>query len=338
MSARRQGEGWGLARVMLSAMMRDMYVGLHPLPGVAKSQRRFLHVSGAPAVEVCLAGLPRQGHRTAPPSAAIPRAAGCRLCWPQESIVYHDRLAIAPDQGPFFPFHMLVRPVRPPRAGTLPAVRDGLRRGLVTTDHLDCRPHFTETDIAALGHLVLDAPDYRVTQSMDGSGASIPEHTHAHAFPKSHTSFPLLASDCFKPLKDVPHVWATRQLTYAILIRGTPEVIAAAFSSMRDACALPSNHCLHVDDAFGGLVGVYVPRVAALPLAGPFAAVGWRLGAFEVLGLFDAATEAVFHTLSGAEATAAIASVTLRDERIRRRVEASCARAVHATSLQQRRK
>jgi hypothetical protein len=322
-----------LARATLSSMMRDLYAEFHPLPGgVAKRRRRLLQVAGAPPLEIFLSGMRGQEHESTQIVTPTPTPARCRLCWPQDSIVYLDRLAITPDHDPFFPFHMLIRPVRPSRTDTPIAALRSLRRRLVKPAQLDCRSYFTEADIAALGHLAMDAPDYVVTQSMDGSGASIPEHIHAHAFLKSQTDFPLLTRSCFSRLDGAPNVWTNRRLTYAVLVRGAPEVIAAAFASMRDSCAMPSNHYFRVDNAFRGLVGAYVPRAAALPPTGRIAAAGWLLGAFEVLGLFDATTEDLFCTLSAAEAAAAIASVTLHDEGVQRQVEESCARAVLATS------
>jgi len=159
-----------------------------------------------------------------------------------------------------------------------------------------------------------------------GSGASIPEHIHAHLFQKHQTGFPLFEPVSFEPLPGAAgRIWVNRHVTYGILISGTAELIATVIAGLRDEFGCASNHYLKTDPAWGGLVGLYVPRVHALPAVGRLEEADWKFGAFEVLGLFDAKTPEIYETLTTDEACRGIRSVTLQDPTQQRAME-TCAR------------
>src|SRR5205823_1912446 len=102
----------------LAGILRTMSEEAHPPDGrVAKRERRGLPVPGPVAFEVFLSGMQRQQYEADNRRFEAGPLTRCRLCWAEESLVYRDRLAVAPDHHPFFPYHMLLRPVRPGQAG-----------------------------------------------------------------------------------------------------------------------------------------------------------------------------------------------------------------------------
>jgi hypothetical protein len=308
----------------LGPLMREMYELAHPPDSrVAKRETRRLAVGGPVDFEVFLSGMRRQQYEADNLAYEAAGRTNCRLCWQQESLLYRNELAIAPDSHPFFPYHMLLRPVRPQQIDpTFEVVGRQVKRGSVGRQQLDCRPDFSFEDIVSLCRLVQAAPDYMVTQSMRGSGASIPEHIHAHAFLKTQTDFPLLNRACFVRLEGARDVWVNRHVTYGLLVKGAPEPIARLFVALREQGGFHSNHYLKVDDAFGGSIGLYVPRVRQVPPFPRF--VDWKFGAFEVLGLYDVKTPELYRTLTADEACAATRSVTLQDRRSQAVLEDVC--------------
>lgn len=315
------------ATISLNEMMCEMYELAHPLDDrVAKKENRHLPIAGPVDFEVFLSGMQRQEYEARNREYEAAGRKECRLCWARESLVYYDQMAIAPDGIPFFPYHMLLRPVRPECIDlTFEIVSLNVKRGVVEKAHLDCRAEFCFEDIVTMGRLVQDAEHYMITQSMGGSGASISEHIHAHAFLKMQTDFPLLNRAYFTPLQGTTNVWVNnKHVTYGLLIRDEPEVIATVFVALRDQFGLPSNHYLRVDDAFGGLIGLYVPRVEQVPALPRIADADWKFGAFEVLGLYDAKTPELYQTLTAEEACAATSSVTLQDHQCQLDMEESC--------------
>jgi len=312
--------------IFLNREMRKIYDDLHPPDSrVAKKARRWLDIDGPVKFEVFLSGMQREEYEARNREYEATGQKDCRLCWSKESLVYRNQMAITADGIPFFPSHMLLRTVRPERIdSTFEVIMPNVKRGVVEKKHLDCRPEFSREDIVTMGYLMKDAQDYIINQSMGGSGASIGEHIHAHAFLKTQTDFPLLNPVCFTRLEGVQDVWVNRLITYGLLIRGEPEKIAAVFAALRNEFGFPSNHYLKVDDAFGGLIGLYVPRVELIPPLSRFASVNWKFGAFEVLGLYDANTPEDYHTLTGDEVCAATKSVTLQDSHLQAAMEQTC--------------
>jgi hypothetical protein len=96
------------------------------------------------------------------------------------------------------------------------------------------------------------------------------------------------------------------------------------FVGLRDEFGLPSNHVIWVDESFGGLVGVYVPRVREQPVVQGNVLHEWKFGVFEVLGLYDVKTEHRFQTLTAEQASAATESATVSSKSMRARMEDFC--------------
>ena len=311
--------------------MQEMYDRAHPPNGrTAKRCRRSLFVEGPVYFEIFLSGMERQEYEARTREHEPANGKDCRLCWPEESLIYRGKVAIAPDLTPFFPYHMLLKPVITECIdSTFVTVLPNVRQGFVRKEHLDCRPAFSFEDIAVMGYLVREEDEYIISQSMAGSGASIPEHIHAHAFLKSQTDFPLLNRSCFTRLPRTDNIWVNTHHTYGILIRDEPEVIAEIFVEIRNKLGLSSNHYFKTDDAFGGLIGLYVPRVKQVPSVPSIAQADWKFGAFEVLGLYDAKTAELYQTLKTEELCRATCSVTLQDKESRAVIEDIC-RAVIA--------
>jgi len=312
----------------LSTLMRSMYDERHPADGrIGKLKSRKLQTGGIVDLEVFFSGMRRQEYERKNEVIDLSRQRGeqipCRLCFPSHSLVYRCRLAITPDEIPFFPYHMLLRPITSDAVDTtLKSLGPHLELGLVEERPLDCRPGFTYEDIVAMSWFVKDAQDYMVTQSFGGSGASVPEHVHAHAFPKNETDFPFMRRACFTNLRGTNSVWVNRHITYAILVKGSPETIAKVFVSLNALFRLPANHCFKVDDDFGGLIGIYVPRIRDLPqVPSRLRKANWKFGAFEVLGLYDAKNEELYDSLRLEEAYAATRSVTLHHPERQKEIE-----------------
>jgi len=213
----------------LSTLMRSMYDERHPEDGrIGKLMSRKLQTGGVVDLEVFFSGMRRQEYERKNEAIDLSRQRGeqvpCRLCFSSSSLMYHCRLAITPDEVPFFPYHMLLRPITPKAFDTsFKSLGRNLKLGLIEKHHLDCRPGFNYEDIVVMSSLVKDARDYMVTQSFGGSGASVPEHVHAHAFPKNQTGFPLIHRVCFTRLRGTDSIWVNRHITYAILVRGNPD-------------------------------------------------------------------------------------------------------------------
>jgi hypothetical protein len=308
-----------------------MYDTAHPKDSrVAKVAKRLLPVSESVTFEVFLSGMQRQQYEDANREYLAAGRMDCRLCWEQQCLIFKDRIAIAPDSFPFFPYHMLLRPLDPKRvdATCFEEVALDIKRGMVSAEHLECRDYFTAQDIATFASLVETAPDYVITQSMRGSGASIPEHIHAHAFLKTETRFPLLEKGCYTRSKHASELWTIDQVGYGILFREDLTVMPMSFDTLRHRFGLASNHYFMMNEDFGGLIGLYVPRTASLPSVSRLAQVDWKFGAFEVLGLYDAKTALLFDTLSTDEACEATRSVTVNDRALRAAMEQACGASV----------
>jgi hypothetical protein len=313
----------------LTTLMRQMYDAVHASDGrVAKSASRTLTGIAPVECEIFLSGMRRQKYEEKNRTYSLSGRTDCRLCWPDTSLVFRDRVAISPDSFPFFPYHMLLRPVRPEsvKDSDFELIGQDLKHGLITPEHLDCRDGFTREDLATFGALVEEAPDYIITQSMRGSGASIPEHIHAHAFLKTQTRFPLLEKSCFRQLPQDGRIWVNDHVGYGLLVRGTADFIADVFVLMRAEFKLPSNHYIRMDEDFGGLIGLYVPRTRNLPSITRLATADWKFGAFEVVGLYDAKTADLYETLTSEEACRATSSVTVQDLGTRAAMELVCVR------------
>ena len=271
--------------------------------------------------EVFLSGMRRQDYEAANRRYDQRGDSHCRLCGtrPRQGLIYREQLAIIPDAMPFFPHHMLLRPTAHAAVSSPTDEGPTLSRGPVAGAHLDHRDHVLAEDLLTMARLCVDAPSYMVTQAMRGSGASIPEHIHAHAFPRAATRFPLL-EDAVDTLRGSNSPCETiADPSFGVIVRADPEHTALSLAALQRALELPVNFYLWVEDDLG-LVGAGIPRVAELP-SGPvaLAEIGWKFGAFEVAGLYDAKTEDIYWTMTAADAIEATRSVTVQDPRQQRR-------------------
>ena len=311
----------------LSSLMREMYEQAHPLDGQrAKTASRSLSAIAPVEFEVFLSGMGRQEYESQNRLHSTSPVPACRLCWARDCLVFRDRMAITPDSFPFFPYHMLLRPVKPERIllGAFKSIAPGIRRGRVTAEHLDCRDWFTAEDLATFAQVVQEAPDYMITQSMRGSGASVPEHIHGHAFLKKQTRLPLLEKSCFHTADNAAGIWINDHVSYGLLSRADASIWSQLFVSLSEQFGLPSNHYIKADEEFGGVIAHYVPRTRELPQVTRFAEVDWKFGAFEVVGLYDAKMGFLYDTVTADEACEATRSVTLQGRNIRTEMERAC--------------
>ena len=293
----------------------------------AKQLSRSMTSSAPQKFEVFLSGMRRQKNVDLNRIYQKRGASLNKLGFSQYSIIYKNQMAIAPDGTPIFPYHFLFRPVVSDCINELfkQLDLDDLKIGEVSEGHLDLRPEFSFDDIMHMSEFVQRVPSFMISQSMIGSGASIPNAIHAHAFPVKTTEFPLFSSYCASSGFDLPGLLALDQITFGIIVTGTPFEIACVFMALTKEFKLPSNHYFQYRTDFNGLTGLYIPRTSEIPMVERLAEAEWCFGAFEVLGLFDAINEDIYHTLTTEEAEEAIKSVTvqapdLRNEFIKKAV------------------
>lgn len=280
---------------------------------VAKRERRFESGRDPFQFELFLSGMERQEYEA---SIREMEEQGdtvtCRLCWGSQGIVYRNELAITADDTPFFPNHMLLRPLKEGSANTdrLP-LSEHVTVGWIDKDELDCRDWFHPDDIKTMAQLVTES-GYMVTQAMRGSGASIKKHIHGHAFPDTITDFPLLDRRLFRPVqqKNGVSIYSVREPSYFLAVVAHEEQIAEAFSGLRDHFGYASNNIIKIDHP-GGTLGVYVPRVKETPSGIIYE--DWKFGVFEVLGLFDVKTRAQYKNLDYESLYRAVMDVTVHD-------------------------
>lgn len=301
-------------------LLTKMYDFEHP-PDERRSKlrRRFLKSPALENLEVFLSGMQRQHYEAYNHQYQNMNQTWNRLAFSKDSLVYRNQVALAPDGIPFFPYHFLLRPVDPTKLDEQ-FIESGLvdfRFGLVTSEHLDVRRHFTYEDVINMAKLVKTFPSYMVSQSMEGSGASIEENIHAHAFPAKETKFPLFNPSCASEIYRCSNLWFIDEITFGIIVSGTPEDIAHVFNDLRNEFQLPSNHYIQARNDFDGLTGLFVPRTQRIPNVLRLAEADWKFGAFEVLGLFDAKNEEIYNTLTSDEGEEAIRSVTVQDFKLR---------------------
>lgn len=281
-----------------------------------KARVRHLQWDCGPVdLEVFWSGLDRRQYEE---DLRLYEAAGhryCRVCQRTRAkgLVYRDRLAIVPDPYPFFAHHMLLLPTHPDLIDdTFRSIGHNIKKGLIDGCRLLHREFATTGDFRVMAQLAEEAPSYMITQSVRGSGASIPEHIHAHAFPQTSSNFPLFTKRCFEPMELATNAWVMDSLSYGVALEGGPADIADRMTGWVQRFGVPCNHYFRADESFGSLVGLLVPRRRETPPRPALVrAAGWSFGAFEVLGLYDAKTEEIFEKLSFQDAYCATRSVTL---------------------------
>lgn len=285
---------------------------------VAKSKSRI--VSNKESVfELFLSGMKKQEYKEYIINNKV-SVEDCLLCRPCNSIVYKNYLSIVPDDYPFFPYHLLIRPLKPiilnNKSST--SINKDVKLIELKSIDFDCRNYFNALDIKFMAQLVLET-DYMITQSMNGSGASIPKHIHAHAIKQIVTKFPLLLQNKNRIAysNDGVSVAILEQPTFALVFQGSPDFISTEIAILSERFGFVSNHLIYKES--GKLIGIYVPRVKESPNSENFK--GWKFGAFEVLGLFDVKKNDQFFVLNYDDLFEAIKDVTIQDNLIRKIIE-----------------
>jgi hypothetical protein len=189
----------------------------------------------------------------------------CPLCYSSHAIVYDDHLVINPDPFAMYDYHMLIRPMKEdvdPRSYEL--INGSYRLAYIAEDMLDCREYPTIRDIDAEVRLVEDT-DYMVMQSMRGSGASVPEHIHAHAFKKNLMRFPLLEVGNFREIYCAGRIriMRTEGPSYGLLIQGDSSKYGTVIGKLFNIWKFPFNLLLTQVSQY--TVAMYFPRVKETP-------------------------------------------------------------------------
>ncbi|MEI7695159.1 MAG: hypothetical protein WCI64_05885 [Chlorobium sp.] len=305
---------------VLYGILSKIYDCVHPINNKqSKLHCRLLPSTVPVCFEVFLSGMQRQYYEECNRQYKSTNQSWNRLAFSQNSLVYRSQMALAPDGFPFFPYHFLLRPVDPAKLDEefIDFGLDDFKFGMTTSNHLDLRRQFKYDDVVNMAKFVKTLPSFMINQSMDGSGASIEENIHAHAFRANETKFPLFNPGCTSPVSDCSVLWAIDKITFGIVVSGTPEDIAQVFIDLRNEFHFPSNHYIQTRDDFGGLTGLYIPRTKIMPDGLKFVDADWKFGAFEVLGLFDAKNMELYESLTSNEAEEAIRSVTIQDDKLR---------------------
>ncbi len=243
----------------------------------------------------------------------------CPLCNSVEGLIFEDSLIFTPDPVPFTYGHMLIRPLKNSsnhNKATIPRIKK------IHKDELACRTEITKQDITAILKFVEEEKSYMILQSESGSGASIPEHIHAHCFLKKRFDFPLLRfikpqeSLCLSNVKILP------ELTFGVAVSGCSEYIATSFERLDELCSFPVNRIFFWDQSIKQLTGVFIPRSAEFPQS--IGRLGgsrvWKFGCFEVLGLFDVKTEYLFDSLTVEQLIQALKETTIQNPKDKERL------------------
>jgi len=306
----------------LISLMNQLYEKKHSIYNKNSSKKSFRFIKTLLGIdfEIFLSGSKRYKYENYYLKTSS-NSINCPLCFSGESIIYQDKIIISADDNPFFYYHMLLRFFR--KKKHTKDIAENIKLKVVKTEDIICRENLLYEDIQAMCNLALDAQDYYVTLAMRGSGASIPEHVHAHIFPKNQTTFPLLDKKCFVNLVD-DKIWVNNNITYALLYKGKPKEIAKFFSWMEKTFSYSSNQIIYVDKEFESLIGVYIPRIKEMPFLKKNPSIGWKFGVFEVLGLFDSKSLEIYNNFDYEQAFFAIQQVTIHDKNIQKRIEKAC--------------
>ncbi len=244
----------------------------------------------------------------------------CPLCRSYQAIIYSDHLILCPDTFPMYDYHMLIVPLKKGVVLDFELTNDSYRLACVTKDMLDCREYPIKEDIDAEVKLV-QSTDYMVMQSMCGSGASVPEHIHAHAFKRSLMKFPLLKEDKFCKLSytSTMNVMKIESPSYGFLIHGDSDQYGTIIDGFFKAVGLPFN--LLITEFAQNVSILFFPRVREIPHDPIYE--GWQFGVTEMLGLFEAKTHKQFNNLTYDRLCQGLQDTTVQDPVMRQQIENS---------------
>jgi glycosyltransferase involved in cell wall biosynthesis len=248
----------------------------------------------------------------------------CALCAEQPcGIVFLDRVLVVPDPTPFASGHFLLRFL----SGT-PEPRSLFESRRVAPSEHAHREDLTATDIVG-GLMLAQATGDLVCFSMRGSGASFPEHVHAHAFRRGlpgSLTLPLLAPSAVRLLRDADEVRLSRTTTpaFGALLQGKPDALAERLVRTADALRAPVNIVAGCGAPFGGtwLLSFWRGKECpSHPLFRDEETGWWRFGFAEMLGLFEVKSLRQLEELTPTILEDAMRETTITDRALQADVE-----------------
>ncbi len=252
--------------------------------------------------------------------------AGCALCAEGlNGIVFLDRVLIVPDPVPFARGHFLLRFLRghgeaAPRAlfesRSVTEAEQDHRETLIASDVQNCL-------------LLAEATGDLICLSLRGSGASFPQHLHAHAFRLGRSGslkLPQLEPSSVRLSGDVEGVRLSVSTTaaFGVLLEGQPKRVALRLIRAVNRLALPVNLVAGHGGAFPGtwcLAFWREKECPSHPLFWDHETGPWRFGFSEMLGLFEVKSVRQFDELTPDLLENALRETTVDRQALRSRIE-----------------
>ncbi|MDQ1248742.1 MAG: hypothetical protein QG597_3115 [Actinomycetota bacterium] len=255
-----------------------------------------------------------------------PRIRDCYLCTRMASgILVRGRTLVVPDPFPFAAHHFLIRFVGDAHTESIIAPFVRTRIAAAVQEH---REQLTADDIDRCLTLACET-GFLVCESMRGSGASVPDHIHAHAFARDvpgALSLPWLKPGSVGLTYQSADISLYRALTpaYGVLIETKQPDAGARVVYTSEILGLPYNLIVGYGEPFRDYWVFVFWRTRESPRHPLFChpATGtWKFGFSEMLGLFEFKSEAQFLGLTEEILAQALLETTIADEVMRERVE-----------------
>jgi hypothetical protein len=252
----------------------------------------------------------------------------CALCEEMlEGIVFLDRLLIVPDPVPFARDHFLLRFLRPPAEVEPRTLFES--RHVTQAEHVH-REGLLATDISSCLMLAQATGDL-VCLSMRGSGASVPEHIHAHAFRpglSGSLTLPLLGPPAVRFRRDTGDVRLSLTTTpaFGTLLQGSPACLAQRLARTVDELRVPVNVVAGQGGPFREtwlLVFWRRKECPSHPLFRDDETGCWRFGFSEMLGLFEVKSLRQLQELTPAVLEEAMREATITHRELQAEIEES---------------
>ncbi len=250
----------------------------------------------------------------------------CYLCTRMRSgILMRGKTFIVPDPVPFAAQHFLLRFVNNASNGEMRAPSARVQLTAASQEH---RELLTADDIDSCVDLARET-GFLVCQSMRGSGASVPNHIHAHAFEQGvpdALSLPWLDRAAVGLVRREAALTLSRSLTpaYGTLIEMERGSIGSRVARVFGTLRIPFNLVAGYGEPFHNHWVFVFWRTRESPLHPLFsdAVTGrWKFGFSEMLGLFEFKSEEQFLGLSQEILNRSLAETTVCDEALRERIE-----------------
>ncbi len=250
----------------------------------------------------------------------------CYLCTRMLSgILMRGKTFIVPDPVPFAAQHFLLRFVNNASNGRM---RGPPGRVQLTAANQEHRELLTADDIDSCVGLARET-GFLICQSMRGSGASVPNHIHAHAFKQGVSdalSLPWLDRAAVDRVHSEAVLALSRTLTpsYGTLIETEHCNIGSRIARVFGALRIPFNFVAGFGKPFLKHWVLVFWRTRESPLHPLFsdAVTGrWKFGFSEMLGLFEFKSEEQFVGLNKEILDRSLAETTVCDESLRERIE-----------------